>query len=239
MKRTRSASIGVTPLRTRRGIGDGRSALDPLKGARLALSIVLSYCPVTALEAATDAPEPLSMACPFIAGQTVAETHPESPRGTDIPIDHIVFVMQENRSFDHLFQTLPAYGQADVDIAPAETSNRDRQGVVRPISRATSPCTDGPPHSWNAVHAQMNGGRMDGFAASGGGNAMIHYDADWLPFYYSLANTFAIADRYFSSVPRAVHASLSRLPTTSPRAHQNRGASPTAAPPESPLVHES
>jgi phospholipase C len=42
---------------------------------------------------------------------------------------------------------------------------------------------------------------MDGFAANGGHTAMLYYDETTLPYYYALASEFAIADRWFASVP--------------------------------------
>jgi phospholipase C len=42
---------------------------------------------------------------------------------------------------------------------------------------------------------------LDGFVKSGGGPvSMGYWDRSDLPFYYSLASTFPLADRYFRSV---------------------------------------
>jgi phospholipase C len=56
------------------------------------------------------------------------------------------------------------------------------------------------------MHSQVNGGAMDGFVKNGAalGNdghfVMGYYDGTELPFYYWLANTYAIADHHFPSV---------------------------------------
>ena len=62
-------------------------------------------------------------------------------------------------------------------------------------------------HSWTATHRAFDNGRMDGFttvnvdpADPTGSRSMGHYNSGELPFYYALANAFAIGDRYFSSV---------------------------------------
>ena len=139
--------------------------------------------------------------CEFRAGQTLETTRPELPRGSDIPIDHIVVVAQENRSFDHYFQALPDYGQKGVAVAPPATSNIDGNGKVVPFEPAETPCLGNPDHDWSSVHRQVANGEMNGFARFGGADSMRHYDARWLPYYYALADTFAIADGYHASVP--------------------------------------
>ena len=42
----------------------------------------------------------------------------DAPLGSEMPIDTIVVLMMENRSFDHLLGNLPAIGQPDVEVAP-------------------------------------------------------------------------------------------------------------------------
>ena len=56
--------------------------------------------------------------------------------------------------------------------------------------------------TWDsACHTQLDGGKLDGFVKSGSGPvAMGYWEQADLPFYYSLASTFPIADRYFCSV---------------------------------------
>src|SRR5262245_20371868 len=156
-------------------------------------------------------------ACGYQAGALPAETQGAShPNGSDIPIDHILVVMMENRSFDHYFQKLPDYGQPDVDVAPPGFTNPDTQGMPVAPFHEERYCFVDTAHGWNAVHQQLGGGKMDGFIATNemnhelpvngtldmlsGTRAMGYYDETDLPFYYWLANDFAIADRYFCSV---------------------------------------
>src|SRR5262245_60355231 len=76
-------------------------------------------------------------ACDFKKGALPAETQGKSkPNGKEIPIDHVLVLMMENRSFDHYFQKLPEYGQPDVDVAPSGFSNLDPDGIaVEPYHR--------------------------------------------------------------------------------------------------------
>jgi len=119
-----------------------------------------------------------------------------------IPITHVVIRMQENRSFDHFLGTLGG----DVDGIPEGALNMDLGGASVPAFHLDSTCLEAdPPHQWEAMNAQWNGGAMDGFVTtaavdgSDGHYVMGHYTEDDLPFYHWLARTFAIGDRYFSS----------------------------------------
>ena len=47
---------------------------------------------------------------------------------------------------------------------------------------------------------QVDGGRMDGFARQAPAT-MLYWDEPQLPFYYSLAKTFCVGDRWFASAP--------------------------------------
>lgn len=156
-------------------------------------------------------------ACGYKASALPAETQGASyPNGADIPIDHVLVMMMENRSFDHYFQKLPEYGQPDVDVAPSDFTNPDVDGNPVGIFRDTQYCFVDTAHSWNASHLQVNDGAMDGFFATNDGNhelpvggtlemlsgrrALGYHTQEDIPFYYWLANTFSIADRYFCSV---------------------------------------
>jgi phospholipase C len=135
---------------------------------------------------------------------------PTRPAGepTDaLPFDHIVIVMQENHSFDSYFGMLPLRGQPKADGFTLDAggvpinSNPFKDGYVV-VQHAPSDCrpAGSGSQSWNATHDEVDGGRMDGFANSGV-DSLVYWDARDLPFYYSLATTFCLANRWFSSVP--------------------------------------
>lgn len=140
-------------------------------------------------------------ACAFHAGALPGDTvelPPEWPRV--LPIRHIVVVVQENHSFDSYFGRLHASGQPDAEALPARFTNTDGSFVLAPHA-ATSTCLDvDPPHQWHDAHLAWNGGHMDGFGRNGGSGAFTYYDAPLMPFYYWLASTYTIADRYFAAV---------------------------------------
>jgi phospholipase C len=146
------------------------------------------------------------LACTFVAGAMPADT--VGPIGP-LPIRHILVVMKENRSFDHLFGDLATL-VPDVEGIPADFTNPDRRGQSVAPFHLTNTCVRDLAHGWWPMHQQIDGGKMDGYvlsaAASTGTDghfAMGYYTESDLPFYYFLASTFAIADHYFPSVRSA------------------------------------
>lgn len=147
-------------------------------------------------------------ACKFGKGAKVATTLGISAAvRAKIPLTHLVVVMNENRSFDHLFGTLETEGQPEAEGIPATFSNKDAAGkVVKPFHLGSTCLERDPPHGWDPMHAKWNAGKMDGFvtasdiSGSNGHYAMGYYRKADLPFYNFLANTWAISDRYFASV---------------------------------------
>ena len=134
---------------------------------------------------------------------------PSRPAGSAtaaLPFDHIVMVMQENHSFDNYFGMLPRRGQPLADGFTFDTagvpinSNPYKGGIAR-VLRAPSECqpTD-VNQSWNFTHREVDHGRMDGFADTIPGQ-MYYYDQADIPFYYSFANAFTVANRWFCSAP--------------------------------------
>ena len=135
---------------------------------------------------------------------------PSRPPGTPtaaLPFDHIVVVMMENHSFDNYFGMLAHRGQPQADGFSFDASGRPldsnpvKDGFIR-VQHAPSLCTpDGSAsQSWHDTHLSIDGGRMDGFARLGE-SSMVYWDDSDLPFYYSLARTFCLANRWFCSAP--------------------------------------
>jgi phospholipase C len=129
------------------------------------------------------------------------------PRGLD-KIQHVVVLMQENRSYDSYYGPLHVEGQPASSREPNTPNPNPLGGIgIRPFLH-TVPCEVADlDHSWNGTHHEWDNGTMDGFTAANaipadptGSRAMAFYDRATLPFYYDLANQFAIADHYFASV---------------------------------------
>jgi phospholipase C len=137
--------------------------------------------------------------------QPESRPDPGRPEGTDLipQIDHVVVLVMENHSFDNYFGMLGRGDGFGLDTAGAPTNaNPDAQGrPVRAYHFETTRQREGEPDpTWNAAHLQWNGGANDGFVRSGSGRtAMGYWTGDDLPFYWALARTFPLCDRYFAS----------------------------------------
>ncbi len=168
--------------------------------------------------------------CQAMSNNTVStRTGPPPPPPAGITaVNHIVYMMQENRSFDHYFGQLNNYRQAqglgaDVDVTPANASqlSYDHSTTFTPF-HMHSKCVEDLSSYWNESHNAWNHAdhtsatpMMDGFANSAGGDSrnsstvgydingqrvMGYYDDTDLPYYYFMATQFAISDRWFSPV---------------------------------------
>jgi phospholipase C len=117
-----------------------------------------------------------------------------------IPIRHVIVVMKENRTYDEYFGQLYKHGQPDSEPQPATFTNPDSSGnAVKPYHETTTCVKTDPDHSWGGLHRGVDGGKMDGFVKNSGAVTMGYYEDTDLPFYYFLANTFALADHNFPS----------------------------------------
>jgi phospholipase C len=188
---------------------DARWGLDPIDTMKTPVDPALS-CPV-AIPA--DTQRSLRASCKFGAGAHASQTLgiPASV-GNAIPIRHVVIVMKENRSFDHLLGKLHDLGQPDTEAVPSTYFNPDQKGAAVYPFHATTTCYGPDPlHQSTSMVACMDNGAMDGFvknAAVGamgpGGTTtdghfvMSYYTDAELPFNYWLAKTFALSDRHFA-----------------------------------------
>src|SRR3954463_10411785 len=87
-------------------------------------------------------------------------------------IEHVVFLIQENRSFDHYFGTYR--GVRGFDDPAARRVNPQpgyRGGVLYPFhldaSLGAGQCVSDPNHDWGPQHRSWNGGRGGGVVWGG------------------------------------------------------------------------
>ena len=126
-------------------------------------------------------------------------------------IEHIVVLMLENRSFDHMLGYLSLEGgRDDVDGLKAGMKN-EYQGRTYPVHKLENTALDkahDPCHAPDCIDEQLkndSAGFVENFVkhhkgVPNPGVVMGYYDADALPVYDHLSEAFLICDRWFSSV---------------------------------------
>src|SRR4051794_34728852 len=123
------------------------------------------------------------------------------PAPRNIPVDTIVVLMMENRSFDHYLGWMP-----DADGRQAGLQYTDKDGVAHETRRMT-PDFQGcghpdPDHSWDGGRTQLDGGACDGFLRSGDNDvfSISYYAEGDLGFIQDAAKTFTTFDRFHCSL---------------------------------------
>ncbi|MET9918686.1 phosphocholine-specific phospholipase C [Streptomyces sp. NPDC006435] len=129
--------------------------------------------------------------------------------GTVQDIEHIVVLMQENRSFDHYFGsmkgvrgfgdprpvTLPSgkpvwhqtsFGKETLPYHP-DAENLGMQFIA------------GLDHDWAGGHSAFNNGKYDNWIPAKGTGTMAYLTREDIPFHYALADRFTVCDDYHCS----------------------------------------
>jgi phospholipase C len=150
------------------------------------------------------------------------------PAGSDLgAVEHVVFLMNENRSFDHYYGSYAGVRGFDDPTALPGVFNQQWDGAsfgrsatsLLPFHLDTATtdaeCTYDLSHEWSAQHKCWNGGQMDRFVAThtspqyegpeNGVLTMGYYTRQDIPFWYSLADAFTICDNYHCSVMGPTH----------------------------------
>jgi phospholipase C len=145
--------------------------------------------------------------------QAALASPPRHGKLTDI--EHVVILIQENRSFDHYFGTLPGV-RGFSDPRARETLSQPGyptagfNGVLFPFHLETggvAQCFHDITHKWVPQHQSWDGGEMDGFVRAhlafdgpeAGPATMGYYERADIPFYFALAEAFTICDGYHCS----------------------------------------
>jgi len=105
----------------------------------------------------------------------------------------VVFIVKENRTFDHLFGRFPG--------ADGATTGLTCDGNKVPLGRATY-SGPGASHSFSAGIVAINGGRMNCFDRVPDGARLqgyVQFRPEQIPNYWTYAERFVLADRFFSS----------------------------------------
>jgi phospholipase C len=143
---------------------------------------------------------PLILAALLIVGRAPTQnaSPPAAPPGLE-KIQHFVFIMQENRSFDHYFGTYPgAEG-----IPPGVCVPGSSGSACAAPSHDASLVNQGGAHNWVNALNSIDGGLMDGFIAGSSqkpGDVMGWHDYRELSNYWNYARLYVLQDRLFESI---------------------------------------
>ena len=134
--------------------------------------------------------------------------------GGPVGITTYVYLMMENRSYDHVLgaralEGLPGDGLRDGLMNP-NTAGQPVTPFPAPLDRGTTKatvCDPDPPHGWDPAHRQFNGGANDGFvkeqeAEHGAGSVepMKYLTREHVPATWALADAYTSCERWFCSV---------------------------------------
>jgi phospholipase C len=179
----------------------------------IALTCVLTACGSTSKNQTTTATN---------ASATIAQPSTEVATATATSagihkIQHVVVIMQENRSFDSYFGTYPGADGIPMSNGKPTVCAPDPKtgGCVAPFYNPNDLNTGGP-HGAPAAKADTDGGKMDGFARAASAGAktctdpndpsctggqvldvMGYHDARQIPNYWTYASDFVLQDRMF------------------------------------------
>ena len=153
----------------------------------------------------------LGLASPAVAAPPLVDVHVHIGSDALPRIDHIVVLMLENHTYDNFLGMLGKGDGFTLDASGRPTAtNPYTDGRIQHAFHMPTTCqlSARPSNEWAASHNAYDGGRNDGFVrtpisptnpSAVGGVAMGYWDRSDLPFTYSLADAFPIADRWFSS----------------------------------------
>jgi len=138
-------------------------------------------------------------------GASVANTGGNPPPGIQ-KIQHIVFIIKENRSFDQYFGTFP--GADGATTGKTSSGQTVTLGHTPDKTCVNDVCYD-PGHLWQDAHTAVDGGKMDQFDLEKHGSVVLP-DGSFLPYsqmqqsdipnYWAYAQHFTLADHMFSSL---------------------------------------
>jgi phospholipase C len=132
----------------------------------------------------------------------LSEAHGESrlPSPSKSGIEHVIVVMMENRSFDHLLGWMPRANGKQAGLTYV-----DKSGIAHPTYHLTDYQNCGladPDHSYAGGHTQYDGGKCDGWLRAGTGDLFPigYYGARDLSFLSQAAPEWTVCDNYFAGI---------------------------------------
>ncbi|MFJ1723969.1 MULTISPECIES: phosphocholine-specific phospholipase C [unclassified Streptomyces] len=129
--------------------------------------------------------------------------------GTVQDIEHIVVLMQENRSFDHYFGSMKGvrgFGDPRPVTLPSgkpvwhqSSGGKETLPYHPDADDLGMQFIAGLDHDWAGGHNAFNNGKYDNWIPAKGTGTMAYLTRDDIPFHYALADKFTICDDYHCS----------------------------------------
>lgn len=147
-----------------------------------------------------------SVSAAALATSTLSESRPQAqtvdllPTPENSGIEHIVVVMMENRSFDHLLGWMP-----NANGRQSGLSYPDNNGNLQPTQHLDYyvGCSHpDPDHSYAGGRSEVNGGAMNGWLRTSTNDSFSigYYEEADLPLFATLARNFTTCSNYFASI---------------------------------------
>ncbi|MCW2648637.1 MAG: hypothetical protein JWP07_4746 [Pseudonocardiales bacterium] len=142
--------------------------------------------------------------CSLSTSPAAAAPARHAPADPATPIQHFVYMMQGDRSFDNYFGSYPGTDPAPADTCQKLVVTGPSKGCVKRFS-LHGKAAQAPGAGTVEINNQYDGGRMDGFVAAyqaegrDGATTMGYYDRRDLATYWGLADRYVLFDRFFSS----------------------------------------
>ena len=125
-------------------------------------------------------------------------------------VEHVVVLMQENRSFDHYYGVMRGvrgFGDPHPVTLPSGQPvwyQAEGASVVPPfrpnVGNLALTFIEDLDHSWNGTHEMFNGGNWDQWLPAKTTTCMAHMERSDLPYHYALADAFTVCDGYHCSM---------------------------------------
>jgi phospholipase C len=131
----------------------------------------------------------------------------------DAPIEHVVFIVKENRTFNNYFATYPGAEGATEGGTIECTENGCHDGPVVPLEVADDVQDHDLTHCFRCGLTAINDGKMNGFNHMNGpvpldaerqllyGSDMsgyTYFEREGIPNYWAYADRFVLADQFFT-----------------------------------------
>jgi phospholipase C len=107
----------------------------------------------SAIYLALDAPKVVLLSLGLLA--QISQAQPS------VPIQHFIYIIQENHSYDSYFGTFP--GGNGIPAGTALPQIPGGPNVILPFQLTANSVPDDLKHNWNSAHTAWDGGKMDGF----------------------------------------------------------------------------